>query len=268
MKGRILKSTVVQMIGFIMTWAAFSGYQPIAIGYFIALWCSRLIRFPMFPIMTVGFFINSGFLSGAKYSLVLFTIMIVLYILEGKKSRVPIMTGAFLGGGVLYAMELTDYFMAPGHSRQLLLATASTILAVSLSILFYKIMELFQMPRDRENRRQEKDGYKEKLNSYEERMNSISDAFAFMAKSVEKASEDDGINKEENEDICDSQYCSRCKALKRQNDIYKSKLMDSRRVIATQLSEMSKILGECLKRHYEGKKGIFSRKDERGRTCS
>lgn len=259
MKGRILKSTVVQMIGFIMTWAAFSGYQPIAIGYFIALWCSRLIRFPMFPIMTVGFFINSGFLSGAKYSLVLFTIMIVLYILEGKKSRVPIMTGAFLGGGVLYAMELTDYFMAPGHSRQLLLATASTILAVSLSILFYKIMELFQMPRDRENRRQEKDGYKEKLNSYEERMNSISDAFAFMAKSVEKASEDDGINKEENEDICDSQYCSRCKALKRQNDIYKSKLMDSRRVIATQLSEMSKILGECLADTYD-LKGITREK--------
>lgn len=252
MRGKILKSAAVQMIGFMTTWATFAGYQPVAIGFFIAVWCSRLIRFPLFPIMVAGLLISSGLLKGAKYSLVLFTIMVVFYIMEGKKSRVPIIAGAFLGGGVLYVMELTDYYMSAGTSTQLMMATASSVLAVSLSIVFYKIIEIFQMPQNKERGRQEKDAYKEKLNSYEERMNSISDAFAKMARSVEKASEEVEADGEETE--CsdgNEEYCSRCRALMRQNEIYKSKLIDSRRVIATQLSEMSKILGECLGDTYD-----------------
>lgn len=252
MRGKILKSAAAQMIGFMTTGATFAGYQPVAIGFFIAVWCSRLIRFPLFPIMVAGLLISSGLLTGAKYSLVLFTIMVVFYIMEGKKSRVPIITGAFLGGGVLYVMELTDYYMSAGTSTQLMMATASSVLAVSLSIVFYKIIEIFQMPQNKERGRQEKDAYKEKLNSYEERMNSISDAFAKMARSVEKASEEVEADGEETE--CsggNEEYCSRCRALMRQNEIYKSKLIDSRRVIATQLSEMSKILGECLGDTYD-----------------
>lgn len=260
MREKILKSAAAQMIGFMTTWATFGGYQPVAVGFFIAVWCSRLIRFPLYPIMVTGLVISSGLLAGAKYALVLFTIMVVFYIMEGKKSRVPIITGAFLGGGVLYMMELTDYYMSSGESSQLIMATATSVLAVSLGIVFYKIIEIFQMPRDRQRGKQEKDAYKEKLNSYEERMNSISDAFAKMARSVEKASAEAGTDEEEIicRDRIDSEpcgereeYCSRCRALLRQNEIYKNKLIDSRRVIATQLSEMSKILGECLGNTYD-----------------
>lgn len=251
MKGKILKSVIVQMIGFLTTLAQVGGFQPIALGFFIAVWCSRLIRMPLYPIMVVGMIMSSGLLLGVKYALVMFAIMVVFYIMEGKHSRVYIITGALLGGGVLYAMELTDIYMSQSGREQFMMATATTILAVSLSIVFYKIIEMFQMPQGKERGKQEKDAYKEKLNSYEERMNSISDAFAKMAKSIEQAADDESMDDILYEDYCGSEDCDRCQVLMRQNKIYKSRLMDSKRVIATQLLEMSRILGECLGDTYD-----------------
>lgn len=252
MKGRILKSAIVQMIGLLTTQVALGGYQPVAIGFFIAVWCSRLIRFPLYPLMVIGMFSASGLLLGVKYALVMFAIMIVFYIMEGRQSRVPIITGALLGGGVLYAMELTDVFMSDSGGEQLVMATATTILAISLSVLFYKLIEMFQMPQSKERGRQDKDVYKEKLNSYEERMNSISDAFAKMAKSIEKATRNGSDDNFEDDMLCiETGGCRKCQTLIRQNQIYRSRLMDSRQVIATQLLEMSRILGECLGNTYD-----------------
>lgn len=253
MQGRIFKSIVVQMIGLASTQVALGGFQPVAIGYFIAVWCSRLLRYPLYPIMLVGIYYSVGFLQGTKYALVLFAIMIVFYIMEGKQSRVPIITGTLLGGGVLYTMEMTDIIMSNGGKDAALMATATAVLTMCLSILFYKLIEMFQMPGKGERDKQDKEGYKEKLNSYEERMNSISDAFAKMAKSVEKAV----FNQREiffDMDQCgcvNNPDCIRCNMLIRQNQIYKNKLADSKRIIATQLLEMSKILGESLGNTYD-----------------
>ena len=246
MKGKVLKSTVIQMIGYLSTMVALQGFQPLAIGLFIAVWCSRLIRFPLFPIMVVGIGVNTGLLSAGKYGLVLFTIMIVFYILEGKKSRASIISGCLLGGGVLYLMEITDVYMSRLGKDALIMATLSTVLAMSASIVFYKIIEMFQMPQNKE-RKDDEEGYKEKLNSYEERVNSISDAFAKMARNIERSAlgEEDEVYEEAEEE------CDCCRALKRQNVIYKNKLKESRRVIAMQLFEMSKVLGESIDDTYD-----------------
>ena len=214
MKGKVLKSTVVQMIGYLSTMVALQGFQPLAVGLFIAVWCSRLIRFPLFPIMVVGIGINTGLLSAGKYGLVLFTIMLVFYILEGKKSRASIISGSLLGGGVLYLMEVTDVYMSGLSKDTLVMATLSSILAISASVVFYKLIEMIQMPQNKE-RKDDDEGYKEKLNSYEERVNSISDAFAKMARNIERSAlGEEEVYEEETEEECDG-----CRALKRQNVI-------------------------------------------------
>ncbi len=251
MKGRILKSTIVQAIGYLSTWVWIGGYHPIAMGLFMAVWCSRLIRFPLFLIMTAGMVMASGMLVGAKYGMVMFTIMVVYYIMEDKRSRVPILKGALLGGGVLAVMEFIDIYMSNGSNSQYMLATISTIFAMSLSIVFYRIIDMIQLPKDKARGKQDKDVYedvyREKLSSYEERMNNISTAFARMARSVEKVTGENILMENVEEDT----YCPHCHALLRQNEIYRHKLMDSKRVIATQLLEMSRILGECLENTYD-----------------
>lgn len=265
MKAKVIKSTVVQAVGFMTTQLWIGGYHPVAMALFMAVWCSRLIRFPLFPIMTAGIFIASGFLSAAKYGLVMFTIMIVYYIMEEKRTRIHILKGALLGGGVLGVMEFIDIYMSGGDGKQYVLAGLATLLAMSLSIVFYRIIEMIQMPGDKERGRHEKghsknvykevykdaykEAYKEKLSSYEEKMSSIATAFARMARSVEKMAGDQLMLG----DIMADEVVPDSSALLRQNEIYRQKLMDSRRVIATQMLEMSRILGECLDNTYDFK---------------
>ena len=258
MKSKLLKSTAVYVTGWLSTKLWLGGFHPIGMALFMAVWCSRLLRFPLFPIMTAGIVTTSGFLIGAKYGLVMLTIMIVYHIMEENRSRVPILNGALLGGGVLCVMEVLDIYMSDGEWKQYALAVTSSILAVSLSIIFYKIIEIMQMPPDKHRGKQKRDAYEEKLSSYEEKMSSISSAFARMAKSVEKVADENIYDEYGDDTYCqvspydeEELYCPHCHALLRQNEIYKHKLMDSKRVIATQLSEMSRILGDCLESTYD-----------------
>ena len=247
MKGKVLKSTVVQMIGYLSTMGALQGFQPLTVGLFIAIWCSRLIRFPAFPLMVVGIGLNTGLLSAAKYGLIFLTIAIVFYILEGKKTRASIYIGSFLGGTVLLVMELLDVYMSNLGKDAAIMAGLTTVLAISVSIVAYRIIEMLQLPAHKD-KRDDDDGYKEKLNSYEEKVSSISDAFAKMARNIERSII---IDKEEACDEDSQGSCEHCRALKRQNIIYKNKLKDSRRVIATQLQEIARILGESVDDTYD-----------------
>ena len=247
MKGNVLKSAVVQMIGYLSTMGALQGFQPLTVGLFIAIWCSRLIRFPAFPLMVVGIGLNTGLLSAAKYGLIFLTIAIVFYILEGKKTRASIYIGSFLGGTVLLVMELLDVYMSNLGKDTAIMAGLTTVLAISVSIVAYRIIEMLQLPAHKD-KRDDDDGYKEKLNSYEEKVSSISDAFAKMARNIERSLI---IDKEEACDEDSQGSCEHCRALKRQNIIYKNKLKDSRRVIATQLQEIARILGESVDDTYD-----------------
>lgn len=247
MKGKVLKSAVVQMIGYLSTMGALQGFQPLTVGLFIAIWCSRLIRFPAFPLMVVGIGLNTGLLSAAKYGLIFLTIAIVFYILEGKKTRASIYIGSFLGGTVLLVMELLDVYMSNLGKDAAIMAGLTTVLAISVSIVAYRIIEMLQLPAHKD-KRDDDDGYKEKLNSYEEKVSSISDAFAKMARNIERSII---IDKEEACDEDSQGSCEHCRALKRQNIIYKNKLKDSRRVIATQLQEIARILGESVDDTYD-----------------
>ena len=247
MKGKVLKSTVVQMIGYLSTMGALQGFQPLTVGLFIAIWCSRLIRFPAFPLMVVGIGLNTGLLSAAKYGLIFLTIAIVFYILEGKKTRASIYIGSFLGGTVLLVMELLDVYMSNLGKDAAIMAGLTTVLAISVSFVAYRIIEMLQLPAHKD-KRDDDDGYKEKLNSYEEKVSSISDAFAKMARNIERSLI---IDKEEACDEDSQGSCEHCKALKRQNIIYKNKLKDSRRVIATHLQEIARILGESVDDTYD-----------------
>ena len=247
MKGKVLKSAVVQMIGYLSTMGALQGFQPLTVGLFIAIWCSRLIRFPAFPLMVVGIGLNTGLLSAAKYGLIFLTIAIVFYILEGKKTRASIYIGSFLGGTVLLVMELLDVYMSNLGKDTAIMAGLTTVLAISVSIVAYRIIEMLQLPAHKD-KRDDDDGYKEKLNSYEEKVSSISDAFAKMARNIERSII---IDKEEACDEDSQGSCEHCRALKRQNIIYKNKLKDSRRVIATQLQEIARRLGESVDDTYD-----------------
>ena len=254
MKGRVFKSAVVYVGGWLTTKLWIIGFHPVAVALFMATWCSRLIRVPIFPIITLGIISSSGFLVGIKYGLVMLTIAIVLNIMEEKHRRVPILQAVMLGGGVLLVMEAMDLYMSGKGYMQYGMAFLSTILAISLGIIFYKIIEMFQMPKGKVKEKTKKEAYKEQLDTYEERMNSVANAFAIMAKNMEKVANADILAVEDMLPTwCEKekQYCVQCQRFKRQVEIYRNKLNECRRIIVNQFNEMARILGECTENTYD-----------------
>ena len=256
MRGKVIKSAVVYVAGWLSTKLWIGGFHPVALALFMAVWCSRLIRLPLYPILTAGIVVSSGALVGIKYGLVMLTIAVVYTIMEEKRSRVPILKGVLLGGGILTVMEIMDLYMSNRASIDYAMAILSTILSMSLGVVIYKLIEMFQMPQGRVKTKSENGTYKEQLDSYEERMNSVANAFAVMARNMERAAVSDEIPVWELIPTwCETEgkYCEQCQKYKRQMEIYRNKLKESRNVIINQLTEMAKILGRCAENTYDFK---------------
>lgn len=238
MKEKIIKSTIIQMIGFAAVKLPLFAYNPLAIAYYVAIQCSRMIRWPALPIMVIGMFFSMDVLSVAKYGLIMMSISIIFWIIENGKSRVNIIAGALIGSVIMFAMEMTDIYLKNQGARQTAYAVIASILAFALSVIIYKVFLLFLSGGAR-RKKNIKRGRKEQfdmMNTYEERISHISKAFERMAKCVEEISKTVEPVKENN---C---RCKECTTLKRQNRIFRNKLNESKKVIALQLLEMSKIL--------------------------
>ena len=140
MKEKIVKSTILQMIGFAASQAVIYTYNPIGIAYYIAISCSRAIRWPAFPLMLVGMVLSMNILGVAKYALIMMAISIIFRIFEIGKNRINILAGATIGAGIMLMMEVTDVYLQNGGTHETLLAVTTSILAFSLSIVIYNIM--------------------------------------------------------------------------------------------------------------------------------
>ncbi len=250
MKEKIVKSTILQMIGYAASQMVISTYNPVAIAYYIAINCSRAIRWPAFPIMLIGMFMSMNVLSVAKYALIMMAISITFWIFENNKSRINILGGAFTGAGIMLAMEMTDVFLENGGIREAALAFTTSVLAFSLSIVIYSIMNFFIMggTRKKDDYKRQKKTHIDMVNTYEERINHISNALERMAKCV--------VSMENNvaDEPAQKCKCSECMALARQNQIFKNKFKESKKIIALQLYEIAKVLKNFSYDTYDMKK--------------
>lgn len=237
MKEKIIKSTILQMIGFGAARVVIYNYNPIGIAYYIALSCSRIIRWPAFPIMLVSMFMVMDVLTVAKYALIMMAISIIFWIFETRTNRVNILAGAFVGAGIMLFMELTDVFLKNQGMREGMLAMTTSVLAFSLSIILYNVMLFFISGGSRKNDsyKKQKKRHADMVNAYEERIGHVSKALERMGKCIEELKDDYEIE----EIKC---RCNECKSLLRQNRIYRNKLNESKKVISLQLYEISKVL--------------------------
>lgn len=238
MREKIVKSSILQMIGFAASQVAIYTYHPIGIAYYIAISCSRIIRWPVFPIMLAGMFLTMDILTVAKYALIMMAISIIFYLFESKKNRVNIFAGSLAGAGIMLIMELTDVLLEKGDMQDMLLAITTSVMAFSLAIIFYNIMNYFITggSRKKDTYKKQKKKHFDMVNTYEERIGHISKALERMAKCVEDISD---IKEHDNISNC---KCKDCMSLMRQNKIYRNKLRESKKVIALQLYEISKVL--------------------------
>lgn len=238
MKEKIIKSTILQMIGFAASQAVIFTYHPIGIAYYIAISCSRIIRWPIFPLMLAGMLMTMDILSVAKYALIMMAISITFWIFETKKSRINIFAGALTGAGIMLAMEMIDVYLKNEGTHAALLAITTSIMAFSLAVIFYNMMNFLITggSRRKDTYKKQKKKHFDMVNTYEERIGHISKALERMAKCV------DGITDIKEHEEISKCNCKNCVSLMRQNKIYRNKLKESKKVMALQLFEISKVL--------------------------
>ncbi len=252
MNKRYVTSVASWVLGALAVRVNVAGFNPIGMGVFSAIMASGLVKLPAFIIMGVSVFMFWGFLTGAKYIMVMAAIGAVMAMARDKRERINEVVGA-LAGALLYgAMEITDILMSEAVNPDYAGLSLVILLTFSVSIVTSRIIEAIMISGKRLNGGGSKNLHKGMENIYEEKIKMIASSFERMSKSIKNMSDKSAVNcismpalsMGNTDDIPKSPQ------LELVNDIWRGRMMESRDAIALQLSEMSKILKDCTTSSY------------------
>lgn len=259
MNKRYVTSLASWVLGALAVRVSVAGFNPIGMGVFSAIMASSLVKLPAFIIMGVSVFMFWGFLTGAKYIMVMAAIGAVMAIARDKRERVNEVAGA-LAGALLYgAMEITDILMSETVKPDYVGLSLMILLTFSVSIVMSRIIEAIMISGKKLNSGGSKNLHKGMENIYEEKIKMIASSFERMSKSIKNMSDKSSVNcisvptmslgdtggiAHNEDDMVKSAQ------LELVNEIWKGRMMESRDAIALQLSEMSKILKDCTTSSY------------------
>lgn len=259
MNKRYVTSLASWVLGALAVRVSVAGFNPIGIGVFSAIMASSLVKLPAFIIMGVSIFMYWGFLTGAKYIMVMAAIGAVMAIARDKRERVNEVAGA-LAGALLYgAMEITDILMSETVKPDYVGLSLMILLTFSVSIVMSRIIEAIMISGKKLNSGGSKNIHKGMENIYEEKIKMIASSFERMSKSIKSMSEKSAVNcismpaisLTDTDSIADdADSIVKSAQIELVNDIWKGRMMESRDAIALQLSEMSKILKDCTTSSY------------------
>ncbi len=257
MNKRYVTSVASWVLGALAVRVNVAGFNPIGMGVFSAIMASGLVKLPAFIIMGVSVFMFWGFLTGAKYIMVMAAIGAVMAMARDKRERINEVVGA-LAGALLYgAMEITDILMSEAVNPDYAGLSLVILLTFSVSIVTSRIIEAIMISGKRLNGGGSKNLHKGMENIYEEKIKMIASSFERMSKSIKNMSDKSAVNcismpalSMGNTDGMDTDDMPKSPQLELVNDIWRGRMMESRDAIALQLSEMSKILKDCTTSSY------------------
>ncbi len=257
MNKRYVTSVASWVLGALAVRVNVAGFNPIGMGVFSAIMASGLVKLPAFIIMGVSVFMFWGFLTGAKYIMVMAAIGAVMAMARDKRERINEVVGA-LAGALLYgAMEITDILMSEAVNPDYAGLSLVILLTFSVSIVTSRIIEAIMISGKRLNGGGSKNLHKGMENIYEEKIKMIASSFERMSKSIKNMSDKSAVNcismpalSMGNTDGMDTDDIPKSPQLELVNDIWRGRMMESRDAIALQLSEMSKILKDCTTSSY------------------
>lgn len=259
MNKRYVTSLASWVLGALAVRVSVAGFNPIGMGVFSAIMASSLVKLPAFIIMGVSIFMFWGFLTGAKYIMVMAAIGAVMAIARDKRERVNEVAGA-LAGALLYgAMEITDILMSETVKPDYVGLSLMILLTFSVSIVMSRIIEAIMISGKKLNSGGSKNLHKGMENIYEEKIKMIASSFERMSKSIKNMSDKSSVNcisvpamsLGDTDGIAhNADDMVKSAQLELVNDIWKGRMMESRDAIALQLSEMSKILKDCTTSSY------------------
>lgn len=147
------KSLLLHLAGFTMGAVCIYGCYPLGISYFAALAMAYGDWYFIFPIVLLGMVWKAPVLSVVKYGIAMMMCVVLSAIVEERKGICSKGQMAWICGGSVFAMSLTEYFLFMKDILYLYYGIAESVLAASLTVIFYQTVLVLQ--RAGEKKKQE-----------------------------------------------------------------------------------------------------------------
>jgi stage II sporulation protein E len=141
MKELNFKRIIVNIMGVVMARAVFVGMNPIAIGYFAAVYLEKKGRITIMLSILVGMLTVLPIIDVAKYLIVMIVVSVITALIEYNNKRVSIGIIGAVSGGVTAAMTITNGVLSQNAIYSLVLAMAEGIAVFAFSFIFRKGIE-------------------------------------------------------------------------------------------------------------------------------
>jgi len=141
MKEWNMRKFLVQMMGLVMARAIFAGINPIAIGYFAAVYMEKQGRLAIMATVLIGMATVLPMVEVMKYLIVMIVLSIIVALIEYNNKRLSIAVIGGLAGAVTAALTIANGLLKENMEHYLLLGIAEGIAIFALSIIFRKGLE-------------------------------------------------------------------------------------------------------------------------------
>jgi stage II sporulation protein E len=138
MKELNMKRVCVNILGVVMARAVFSGINPIAIGYFAAVYLERPGRIPIMLAVLLGLVTTMPLEDVAKYLIIMIVISILTNLLEYTNKKISIGMMGGLAAAVTAAMSLTNGLLNENMEALILLGLGEGVAVFAFSFIFRK----------------------------------------------------------------------------------------------------------------------------------
>ncbi|ROR25668.1 stage II sporulation protein E [Mobilisporobacter senegalensis] len=138
MKGMNKRAIFINLIAAILARAVFLNINPVAIGYFGAVYLNKSGRFILCIATLIGMTTVMPIVDVVKYSIIMLTIMVVISLIEKKEKKLPVPVMGGIAGIITSTITLTKGFMTIDFNYYVTLAILEGILVFALVGIFHK----------------------------------------------------------------------------------------------------------------------------------
>lgn len=138
MKGMNKRTIFIDLIAMILSRAVFLGMNPIAVGFFGAVYLNKTGRFALLISTLIGMITAMPGVDAAKYTIIMITIMVVINLIEKKDRKLPVPVMGGIGGIITGAISLTKGFLTLNLQYYIGLGILEGILVFALVGIFHK----------------------------------------------------------------------------------------------------------------------------------
>lgn len=138
MKGLNKRIIFINLIAIILARSVFLDINPVAIGYFGAVYLNKVGRRILFIATLIGMATSMPVVDVVKYGLVMITIMVVISLIEKKDKKLPIPVMGSIAGIITTVITLSKGLMSINFNYFVTIAILEGVLVFALVGIFYK----------------------------------------------------------------------------------------------------------------------------------